>query len=98
MPDVNLLIEQQCNIVLGTDSLASNHQLNVLEEMKTLQKNFPSVSTETLLQWATVNGAKALQMDKEIGSFEKGKNPGVVLIDNMQQLSLTTNSKSKRIL
>ncbi len=44
LPDVNLLIEQQCNIVLGTDSLASNHQLSILEEIKTLQKYFPSIN------------------------------------------------------
>lgn len=80
LPDVNLLIEQQCNIVLGTDSLASNHQLSILEEIKTLQQYFPSIELKTLLQWATINGAKALQMDNELGSFEKGKTPGVVLI------------------
>ena len=48
---------------------------------KTIQKNFPGLKIETLLQWATVNGAKALGIDHEFGSFEKGKKPGVVLID-----------------
>jgi cytosine/adenosine deaminase-related metal-dependent hydrolase len=80
LPDVNLLMEQQCNIVLGTDSLASNHQLDILAEVNTLQKHFPALSTETLLQWATINGAKALQLDEELGSFDKGKTPGIVLI------------------
>ncbi|MEI2710532.1 MAG: amidohydrolase family protein [Chitinophagaceae bacterium] len=37
-----------------------------------------------ILQWATLNGAKALQMDNTLGSFEKGKKPGVVLIQNKQ--------------
>ncbi|MES2847897.1 MAG: amidohydrolase family protein [Bacteroidota bacterium] len=98
LPDVNLLIKQQCNIVLGTDSLASNHQLSILEEMKTLQKHFPSLSTEALLQWATINGAKALQMDNELGSFEKGKTPSIVLIEKVADKKLSAASSSKRIL
>jgi aminodeoxyfutalosine deaminase len=98
LPDVNMLINQQCDIVLGTDSLASNYQLNILEEMKTLQNNFPQLPLQTMLQWATLNGAKALQMDNTLGSFEKGKKPGVVLMENVENLQLTKNSFSKRIL
>jgi aminodeoxyfutalosine deaminase len=98
LPDVNLLIQQQCNLVLGTDSLASNHQLSILEEMKTLQQNFPGISLLTMLQWATINGAKALQMEKELGSFEKGKKPGVVLIEGLNNSKLSTASASRRIL
>ena len=82
IPPINLLIKNDCNIVLGTDSLASNHSLNLLDEMKTIQKNFPGISLEKMLTWATLNGARALQMDNILGSFEKGKKPGVVLIEN----------------
>jgi aminodeoxyfutalosine deaminase len=39
-------------------------------------------SLEQALQWATINGAKALKWDDELGSFEKGKRPGVTLIEN----------------
>ena len=84
LPPVNLLLENNCNIILGTDSLASNHQLNLLEEIKTIVKRFPQIKTETLLQWATINGAKALQMDEQLGSFEKGKTPGILLIKNSE--------------
>jgi cytosine/adenosine deaminase-related metal-dependent hydrolase len=98
LPDVNLLLEQQCNILLGTDSLASNHQLSILEEIKTLQQYFSSIPLQTMLQWATINGAKALQTDKTLGSFEKGKTPGIVHIDQLNGLSLTEASRSKRIL
>ena len=69
------------NIVLGTDSLASNDQLCILEEMKTLQNNFKELDLATLLKWATSNGSRALQMDNKLGSFEKGKKPGLVLIE-----------------
>ena len=80
LPDINLFSDHD-NIVFGTDSLASNDQLSILEEMRTLQQNFPSLKTPMLLQWATINGAKALGIDNIYGSFEKGKKPGVVLID-----------------
>ena len=98
LPNVNMLIENECNIVLGTDSLASNHQLNILEEIKTLHKNLPDIKLETLLQWATINGAKALGMDDMLGSFEKGKQPGVVLIEGIENLQIKKDSNSKRIL
>ena len=40
-----------------------------------------------LLQWATLNGARALGIDKKYGSFEKGKTPGVVLIGDNSECS-----------
>ena len=92
-----MLIKNDCFIILGTDSLASNRGLNILDEMKTIQQNFPHINVSTMLQWATINGAKALQMDKNLGSFEKGKKPGVVLIENAEGLKLKQNSTSKRI-
>lgn len=98
LPDINMLLKNNCNIVLGTDSLASNHQLSILDEIKTLQKNFPQLELSTMLQWATINGAKALQMNDTLGSFEKGKQPGLVLIENVDGCQLKENSSSKRIL
>ncbi len=98
LPDVASLVKNNCAIVLGTDSLASNHQLSILEEMKTLQQHFPALTITQLLQWATLNGAKALQMEKTLGSFDIGKQPGVVLIENNNGLSLTNNTAAKRIL
>ncbi len=81
IPPINLLREHGCNIVLGTDSLASNRGLSILNEIKTIQENFPSVALEEMLKWATFNGAKALQMDDKLGSLEKGKHPGVILLE-----------------
>jgi len=73
-PPIEMLINSDCNVVIGTDSLASNHQLNILEELKTIQlSNNPIFPLSTLLKWATINGAKALQLDSLVGSFEKGK-------------------------
>ena len=82
LPPIDLFIKNNSEIVLGTDSLASNHQLSILEEIKTIRRHFPRIGTDQLLQWATINGAKALQMDKLLGSFEPGKQPGVILCEN----------------
>ena len=97
-PPIEMLMNSDCNVVIGTDSLASNHQLNILEELKTIQlSNNPIFPLSTLLKWATINGAKALQLDSLVGSFEKGKKPGVVLIENIQQFHLNQQSSATRI-
>ncbi|TDO29131.1 amidohydrolase family protein [Sediminibacterium goheungense] len=87
LPPVDLLLKNNLNICIGTDSLASNHQLSVMEEIKTLQLHFPDIPLATLLQAATLNGAKALGMDDVLGSFEKGKKPGVVLLEKENTIS-----------
>ena len=87
-PPVDLLLKHSCVIVLGTDSYSSNWQLSIAKEMEALlgMPYFGSMAypkaIEQLLQMATMNGAKALQWDAELGSFEKGKKPGVVLLKN----------------
>ena len=81
VPDLNLLRELEAHLVIGTDSLASNHQLSVWEEMRALHQQFPEVGFEEMLTWATLNGAEALGMKKELGSFQKEKRPGLVLIE-----------------
>jgi len=81
LPDINLLMQKEMQLVLGTDSLASNHQLDLLSEMRTLQSRFQSLTFEEMLKWATSNGARALKINNQYGSFEKGKQPGVILIN-----------------
>jgi cytosine/adenosine deaminase-related metal-dependent hydrolase len=98
LPDVELLIRHHCSIVIGTDSLASNHQLNILEELKTLQRQFPALSTPTLLKWATSNGAAALQLGDKLGSFSPGRQPGVLLIEGLEDQQLTAGSVARRLL
>jgi aminodeoxyfutalosine deaminase len=80
VPPVEMLMRNNCPIVLGTDSYSSNWQLSITKEMQSLKNKFPSLALETVLQWATLNGARALQWENNLGSFEKGKRPGVVLI------------------
>jgi len=100
LPQASFLKNEKLNICLGTDSLASNHQLSILDEMITLQKNFFELTLEELLIWATLNGAKALKVESNYGSFEAGKKPGVNLISgvNFSSMKLTEQSKVKRLI
>lgn len=82
LPPIEMLMRQRCHIVLGTDSYSSNWQLSIAKEMQSIRHHFPSIPLETLLQWGTRSGAKALRWMDELGSFEKGKQPGIVLISN----------------
>lgn len=82
LPDVPMMMEQGVRLVLGTDSLASNYSLNIWDELLRIQKHYPQIPVEQMLSWATVNGAKALQISDRYGSFEKGKKPGVIQIVN----------------
>jgi cytosine/adenosine deaminase-related metal-dependent hydrolase len=84
LPDVMVFLDSGVTVCIGTDSLASNHQLSVLEELITLKKHCPFLQWETLLQWATLNGAKALEMDHLIGSVEMGKRPGIINISCLE--------------
>ncbi len=83
LPDIPLLRKKSCKLTIGTDSLASNHQLSVLTELKTISQAFPEISLAELLQWATLNGAQFLGVDDRFGSFEKGKTPGINLISDI---------------
>jgi cytosine/adenosine deaminase-related metal-dependent hydrolase len=96
LPDVELLEKEAVKITLGTDSLASNHQLNILSEMQTLQ-NLKSIAFETLLSWATLNGAEFLEIDSQYGSFEVGKKPGIILLENIEDAKITAETKIKRL-
>jgi cytosine/adenosine deaminase-related metal-dependent hydrolase len=82
LPDVKLFQQQGVNIILGTDSLASNHQLDLMSEMQLLQHQYPELTMDDMLGWATIQGARALGIDGRYGSFEKGKSPGVVTVHN----------------
>ena len=92
LPNYDLWREKNLKITIGTDSLASNDSLSVLEEIKIIQKNFPHIPTNELLIWACKNGAEFFNYD-ELGSFKAGSKPGVVLIEHVDGLQLTENSK-----
>lgn len=98
LPPVELFRRQQANIVIGTDSLASNHSLSILDELKTITRFFPQIPLAELLQWATCNGARALQMEDRLGSLEKGKQPGIVLIRQIEDQKINAHTTVQRLL
>lgn len=96
-PPAQMLYEAGARVALGTDSLSSNTSLSLAEEIKWLSAHNPSIPLETLLQWATLGGARALRFDDEIGSFEPGKRPGAVLLSGVDFSSLTLASDARTL-
>ena len=84
LPDYNIFnVDKLC---VGTDSLASNNSLSVLEELKIIKEN-STFDLNTLFKIACKNGAEALGFD-DLGTFEKGKKPGVNLISEWTKISV----------
>jgi len=82
------MLAQGLLIGLGTDGAASNNDLNMWEEMDTvakLHKVFTGdpkvISAQQAFEFATIRGAQALHLEKEIGSLEKGKRADILVID-----------------
>lgn len=88
VPPLELLRKHDAQICLGTDSLASNHQLSIASEIKTIRDQFPQIPFAEVLQWATYNGAVALGFDDTLGSIEKGKQPGLLLIEDANTMAV----------
>jgi len=94
-PDYSLFQNEKCTI--GTDSLASNWSLSILDELKTISKKDSTIPLEKLIKWATYNGAQFLGFEN-LGSIEKGKSPGLNLISGINNSKLTEESNVKKIL
>jgi len=91
------MMQEGLRVGLGTDGAASNNDLNMWEEMDTaakLHKVFTSdpkvISAEQAFALATILGAQALHLEKEIGSLEVGKRADIVIIerDSLHQIPL----------
>lgn len=81
LPDFALFKSLKDKVCLGTDSLASNSELNVLQEANLILASSHTFSQEELLRSATFNGASALGITQFYGSFIPGKNAGINLVD-----------------
>jgi cytosine/adenosine deaminase-related metal-dependent hydrolase len=97
LPPIDLMRRNGLKVCVGTDSLSSNDDLVIVDELYCLQRNFPEVPLGELLTWASRNGAEFLAK-REFGTLEAGKRPGLVLIDNLDAAGcLTAASKSRRL-
>jgi aminodeoxyfutalosine deaminase len=65
---------------LGTDSLASNQDLNLWKEMAFVHRSFPSIPPEAILEMATRNGAESLRLEGRLGSIAPGKSPSLLFL------------------
>lgn len=94
-PPVDLLRRNGLNICIGTDSLASNESLSMLDELRCL----PEVPLDERLRWATAAGAAALGFDERLGRIEPGRRPGVLLLSGIdyERMQLTDRSTITRI-
>ena len=77
LPLLKKFADNNCKMVIGTDSLASNNSLSVIDEINVLLKNFDWLNIADVLKWATHNGAEALGIQDKFGGFIKGKNAGI---------------------
>ncbi|MBI9037388.1 MAG: amidohydrolase family protein [Bacteroidales bacterium] len=95
LPNIPEFINKNAKITIGTDSYASNETLSVLEEIKTISNKYSEIHLEELLKWSTINGAEFLGFDEKLGSFEKGKNPGINLIEDFDLTNMRIVKESK---
>lgn len=89
------MVKAGLRVGLGTDGAASNHDLSLWEEIDTAAKLHKLISgdptavpAQDALAMATIGGARALHLEKEIGSLETGKRADVILVD-LSALHLT---------
>lgn len=99
LPPVELMRRNALNITVGTDSLSSNDDLDMVKELFCIHDNFKDVPMNEILTWACLNGARFLSKDAELGSLTAGKRPGIVLVDNIDADGcFTAESRSRRII
>jgi cytosine/adenosine deaminase-related metal-dependent hydrolase len=80
LPPLSVMLRLGLNPAMGTDSLASNQDLNLWEEMVLVHRAFPEIAPEIIIRMATLNGAKALALDNELGSISQGKNARLLFL------------------
>ena len=98
LPPIPLMRANGLDITLGTDSLSSNDDLDMVAEIECLHRNFPEVPMAEIFKWASLNGARFLSKDNILGSFAQGKRPGIVLVTGIDaEGCVTAESQSKRI-
>ncbi len=98
LPPVNLMRRNGLKLTVGTDSLSSNDDLDMVRELYCLQGHVDGLTLGELLTWACRNGAEFLGKENTFGTLEIGKRPGIVFIDNLDTNGqLTAGSTSYRL-
>lgn len=97
LPNYQYFLDTGAKVTIGTDSLTSNWQLSILEEMKAIARFQSYVPFSTILRWATINGAEALGFEDSLGSIEVGKRPGLLLLNLGEDEKLKGDTVVKRL-
>jgi cytosine/adenosine deaminase-related metal-dependent hydrolase len=99
LPPVPLMRENGLAITVGTDSLSSNDDLDMVKEMVCIRQNFPEVPMNEILTWASRNGARFLKKEDQLGALKPGMKPGIVRITDVDGNGfVTAQSRSGRII
>jgi aminodeoxyfutalosine deaminase len=73
-------LQRGVRVALGTDSLASNPDLDILAEMRFIHQRYPDFPGNQLLRMGTLSGAEALGWADECGSLEHGKSADLAIV------------------
>ena len=95
LPEIRHFLPFEDRICLGTDSLASNHSLDLFDEIKLLQKEFPEISLHRMIKWGSTQGAMALRQSNKFGIFAAGFRPGINLITEIDHTHMRLSEKSR---
>ena len=95
-PDAGMFAGAPERVCIGTDSLAGNDSLDMLEELKLLQAG-QGISSALLLRWATENGAAALGLPLEEFSIAVGSRPRLILVSEVdgENANFTAESRAR---
>ena len=82
LANIPLFYTKTSNILIGTDSICTNKEMDLFNDIDIILKNYPDLKIEQLLMAATINGARFLNIEKQYGSIEKNKKPGLIQIED----------------
>ena len=85
---IRQLLDAGINVAMGTDSLASNRTLSLLDEMRFLYKERKDIKAEEILQAATRNGAKALGCGGRLGTLGPGNPADMTVLEVPQDIEI----------
>jgi cytosine/adenosine deaminase-related metal-dependent hydrolase len=81
-------------IAIGTDSLASNESMDMLEELRVLKSTYPELSAEEILRMGTLHGAIATGWEETAGTLEAGKAADLIAVQVRPQEPESTQTQS----
>ena len=100
--DITKYAQNGINVAIGTDGQGSGNNLDMFESMKMaalmqggIHENEEKIEAKDAIKMATINGAKLLGMDKEIGSLEIGKKADIIIVDitpNLENIKMIPNN------